>query len=100
VEYPRKHDVSKPLEVEVLKEKFPDWFHLKSHAKVSRDLSKKKGPAVHDYEAELRPASDIFDEEDAAKKVFDACEKFIKLHLNDGCKLPPLLELQFWRREL
>jgi len=47
---------------------------------VSRDLSKKRGPAMYGYEAELRPASDIFDEEDAedaisaAKEVFDSCE--------------------------
>lgn len=85
IEYPREHDVGKALEV--AKEKFPDWFSSKipRFAEISRDLSKKRGPAMYGYEAELKPASDIFDKEDAkdaisaAEEVFETCEKLIKL---------------------
>jgi len=90
IEYPREHDVGKALEV--AKEKFPDWFSSKipRFAEISRDLSKKRGPAMYGYEAELKPASDIFDKEDAkdaisaAREVFEACEKLIKLKNLDG----------------
>ncbi|NQE05841.1 hypothetical protein C5S32_08215 [ANME-1 cluster archaeon GoMg1] len=46
VEYPREHDVSRALEM--TKDKFPDWFVAKIPAfrKISRDLSKERGPAV------------------------------------------------------
>jgi HEPN domain-containing protein len=44
IEYPREHDMSKALEM--LKEKFPDWFSLKipEFKRTSRDLSKKEVP--------------------------------------------------------
>ncbi|VVB87442.1 HEPN domain protein [uncultured archaeon] len=60
VEYPREHDVSDSLEN--VKEKFPDWFNHKipELIRISRDLAKKRGPALYGYEAQLRPASDIF----------------------------------------
>lgn len=83
-EYPREHDISKALEM--LKDKFPDWFSFKipEFIRISRDLSKKRGPAMYGYEAELRPASDIFSKKDAeealksAREVFNACNKLMK----------------------
>lgn len=83
VEYPREHDVSRALET--VKEKFPDWFSCKiPEFMISRDLSKKRGPAMYGYEAELRPASDIFSREDAeealaaTEEVLEACNRLIK----------------------
>jgi len=84
MEYPREHDVSRALEM--VREKFPEWFALKipKFIRISRDLSKKRGPAMYGYEAELRPASDIFSRDDAkealrsAKEVFDDCNRFIE----------------------
>ncbi len=84
IEYPREHDMSKALEM--LKDKFPDWFSLKipEFTRTSRDLSKKRGPAMYGYEAELIPASDIFSREDAeeafasTEEVFDACNRLIE----------------------
>ncbi len=84
VEYPREHDVSDSLEL--VKEKFPEWFSSKipDFIRISRDLSKKRGPALYGYEAQLRPASDIFSRNDAedalmsAEDVFDACDRLIK----------------------
>jgi HEPN domain-containing protein len=83
VEYPKEHDVSKALEVS--RGKFPDWFSAKipKFMEISKDLSKKRGPAMYGYESEMKPSSDIFDEEDAnsaissAKEVFEACRKLI-----------------------
>ena len=56
---------------------------LQKFMDVSADLSKKRGPALYGYEAELRPASDIFSRMDAeealvsAEEVFNACNKLI-----------------------
>lgn len=83
IEYPREHDVSKALER--VKGKIPDWFSskLQKFMDVSMDLSKKRGPALYGYEAELRPASDIFSRTDAeealasAEEVFNACNRLI-----------------------
>ena len=84
IEYPREHDVSGALEM--LKDKFPDWFsvNIPEFIRISRDLSKKRGPAMYGYEAEFRPASDIFSREDAeealksAEGVFEASNRIIK----------------------
>lgn len=84
IEYPREHDVSKALDM--VKGKVPDWFSYKipEFAEVSRDLSKKRGPALYGYEAELRPASDIFSKKDAeealasGEEIFASCNKLIK----------------------
>nr|MDO8098530.1 HEPN domain-containing protein [Candidatus Njordarchaeota archaeon] len=86
IEYPREHDVSKALEIS--RDKFPGWFSTKipKFMEVSKDLSKKRGPAMYGYESEMKPASNIFDEEDAnsaissAKEVFEACKKLIETH--------------------
>lgn len=83
IEYPREHDVSKALEM--VKGKVPDWFSSKipEFIEISKDLSKKRGPALYGYESELKPASDIFNIKDAkealasAEEVFNACNKLI-----------------------
>ncbi len=84
VEYPREHDVSKALEI--VGDKFPEWFSAKipRFMEISRDLSKKRGPAMYGYEANLAPASEIFDRKDgedaitSARDVFE-CERLIKM---------------------
>ncbi len=83
IEYPRDHDVSEALET--AKEKFPSWFSAKiiDFKRISRDLSKKRGPALYGYEASLRPASDIFSRNDAeealmsAEDVYNSCKRLI-----------------------
>ncbi len=83
IEYPRDHDVSEALET--AKEKFPAWFSAKitDFERISRDLSKKRGPALYGYEAQLRPASDIFSRNDAdealmsAEDVYNSCNRLI-----------------------
>jgi len=51
--------------------------------RISRDLSKKRGPAIYGYEAQQRPASDIFCREDAnealvcAEDIYSSCFKLI-----------------------
>ena len=83
IEYPREHDVSRALEM--AKGKFPHWFssQLPKFMDISVDLSKKRGPAWYGYEAELKPASDIFSQKDAAEaltsaeEVFQTCRKLI-----------------------
>ena len=79
VEYPREHDVSRALET--VKEKFPDWFSCKiPEFMISRDLSKKRGPAMYGYEAEL--SSDphlISSAERMQKKLWQQRKKFLKL---------------------
>jgi HEPN domain-containing protein len=83
LEYPREHEVSRALEM--TGKKFPSWFSVKipKFMEISKDLSKKRGPAMYGYELELKPASAIFKKEDAeealssAKSVFQACEKLL-----------------------
>lgn len=72
IEYPRDHDVSNALEI--AKDKFPDWFSTKitDYMRISRDLSKKRGPAIYGYEAQLIPASDIFTRNDANEALMSA----------------------------
>jgi HEPN domain-containing protein len=84
IEYPRDHDVSSALEI--AREMFPAWFSKKitEFMRISRDLSKKRGPAIYGYEAQLRPASEIFSRDDAndalvsAENVYSSCFKLIE----------------------
>ena len=86
IEYPRDHDVSSALEI--ARDKFPAWFSKKitEFMRISRDLSKKRGPAIYGYEAQLRPASEIFNRDDAnealvcAEDVYGSCFKLIDAH--------------------
>ncbi len=51
--------------------------------RASRDLSKKRGPVLCGYEAQLRPASDIFSRNDAeealksGEDVYNSCNRLI-----------------------
>ena len=89
VEYPREHDVGDSLEI--VKEKFPDWFSSKipDFMQISKDLSKKRGPALYGYEAQMKTASDIFrrcDAEEAlmsAKDIFNSCNRLINYIFED-----------------
>ena len=84
IEYPRDHDVSSALEI--AREQFPSWFSKKitEFMRISRDLSKKRGPAIYGYEAQLKPASEIFSRDDAndalvsAENVYSSCFKLIE----------------------
>ncbi len=84
IEYPRDHDVSSALEI--ARDKFPAWFSKKisEFMRISRDLSKKRGPAIYGYEAQQRPASDIFSKNDAnealmsAEDIYSSCFKLIQ----------------------
>ncbi len=69
----------------MVKEKFPDWFSSKipDFIRISKDLSKKRGPALYGYEAQMKTASDIFSRSDAeealgsADDVFNSCNRLI-----------------------
>ncbi len=84
IEYPRDHDVSSALEI--AREKFPAWFSNKitEFMRISKDLSKKRGPAIYGYEAQLKPASEIFSRDDAndalvsAENVYSTCFNLIE----------------------
>ncbi len=84
VEYPRKHDVSEVL-IEV-KDKLPTWFKAEKHAKHSKLLSLRRGPAMYGSEEEYKPASEIFTEKEAgealnmAKETFQAANKLVSQH--------------------
>jgi len=92
IEYPRDHDVSSALEI--ARDKFPTWFSKKitEFMKISRDLSKKRGPAIYGYEAQQRPASEIFSREDAnealvcAEDIYGSCFKLIEGGFDDKRK--------------
>ena len=92
IEYPRDHDVSSALEI--ARGKFPVRFSKKipEFMRISRDLSKKRGPAIYGYEAQLRPASEIFSREDAndalvsADNIYITCLKLIESGFDDERK--------------
>ena len=50
------------------------WFssEIPEFTEASKDLSKKRGPALYGYEAELKPASDIFSRKDAEEALASA----------------------------
>jgi len=51
--------------------------------RISKDLSKKRGPAIYGYEAQQKPASEIFSKDDAkealmyADDIHSSCFKLI-----------------------
>lgn len=85
IEYPREHDVSPALALIENKET-PTWFKelIPSFIEISKELGKKRGPAIYGYESELKPASEIFGRGDAekainsAKLVYSNCKKVIR----------------------
>jgi len=85
IEYPLKHDVGDVLETLQSREDLPSWFtsEIPSLVEISMDLNRKRGPAMYGNEAEFKPASALFTEQDsnkaleAARKVFSICERLI-----------------------
>ena len=81
VEYPKFRDVSEALLANV--HLFPEWFRKRvdEMAKVSKELARKRAPAMYGEEARGLPPEKVFDRDDAkkaindAKKVLDACKK-------------------------
>jgi len=70
-------------------EHLPVWFatEIPRLIAISKDLSKKRGPALYGYEEELTPASEIFEKGDAedalaaAEEVFQLCERVVEVVL-------------------
>lgn len=53
-------------------------------ARIMREITPKRGPAMYGFEKEMKPASAIFSQEDGMKAVEDArfvletCKKFLQ----------------------
>jgi len=79
IEYPSKHDVSEVL-LTLGRSPLPEWFkeQLPYLAETSRSLAKLRGPAMYGSEDELKPASELFSEDDARRAYGDA-EKVLRL---------------------
>jgi hypothetical protein len=83
IEFPKEHDVSEVLlELNV---DMPTWFKDKvpEIARIMREITPKRGISMYGLEHELKPASDIFSEEDArvelenANEVHSNCDRFV-----------------------
>ena len=79
IEYPRAHDVSEVL-LTLGRSALPGWFkeELPYLAETSRGLAKLRGLAMYGSEDELKPASELFSEDDARRAYGDA-EKVLRL---------------------
>jgi len=79
IEYPSQHDVSEVL-LTLDRSPLPGWFkeHLPYLAETSRSLAALRGPAMYGSEEELKPASELFSEDDARRAYVDA-EKVLHL---------------------
>jgi len=79
IEYPSKHDVSEAL-LTLDRSPLPEWFkeQLPYLAETSRSLSTLRGPAMYGSEEELKPASELFSEDDARRAHGDA-EKVLRM---------------------
>ena len=70
-------------------EHLPVWFaaEIPRLIAISKDLSKKRGPAMYGYEEALIPASELFEQGDAevalaaADEVFRLCERVVEVVL-------------------
>lgn len=87
IEFPREHDVSDVLINIAWREMgSPDWFtgRVEGMAKIMREITPKRGPAMYGFEKEMKPANAIFSREDGAKAVqdarfvFETCKKFLQ----------------------
>lgn len=84
IEFPKEHDVSEVLAG--IEEKLPSWFeeNVPLIARIMREITVQRGPALYGYERELIPAGKIFGEEMGKKAlkdsefVYDLCKKFIE----------------------
>lgn len=87
IEFPREHDMSDVLVKVAWKEiGSPNWFtaRVEDLAKIMREITPKRGPAMYGFEKEMKPASAIFSQEDGMKAtedarfVFETCKKFLQ----------------------
>jgi len=87
IEFPREHDVSDVLiNTEWRGIGSPGWFvdRVESMAKIMREITPKRGPAMYGFEGEMKPANAIFSVDDGIKAttdarfVFETCKKFFQ----------------------
>lgn len=87
IEFPQEHDVSDVLmSVEWERIGSPGWFlgRTEDMARIMREITPKRGPAMYGFEAEMKPANAIFSRDDGVKAttdgrfVFETCERFLK----------------------
>lgn len=84
IEYPKAHDVGYVLKEYM--QLFPKWFRDKipDIARISRDLSHNKGPAMYGNENSEIPPEELYDEQDAINAIkntqfiYDLCYKLFK----------------------
>ncbi|MCD6509036.1 MAG: HEPN domain-containing protein [Thermoprotei archaeon] len=74
VEYPKVHDVG-PL-LRRYSSLFPEWFRQKipDIARISRDLSHNRGPAMYGNEEAEIPPNELYDERDAEDVINEVKE--------------------------
>ena len=81
IEYPKSHDVGYVLRQYA--QLFPKWFkdRIPEMARISRDLSYNRGPAIYGDESSEVPPEELYDEQDAvnaiknAQLIYDLCYK-------------------------
>ncbi|MGB9700893.1 MAG: HEPN domain-containing protein [Thermodesulfobacteriota bacterium] len=87
IEFPREHDVSDViLQIGWKEIGAPPWFaeNIEKLAKIMREITPKRGPAMYGFEKEMRPAAEIFSVDDGtkalneAKFVFESCQRFFE----------------------
>lgn len=85
IEFPREHDVSDVLLKTEWKEiGSPSWFmdNIEKLARIMREITPKRGPAMYGFEKEMKPAGEIFSSDDGIKAlnearfVFETCQRF------------------------
>ncbi len=69
VEYPKVHDVGDILTL--YPSSFPEWMRgeLSRLAEISRELAEKRAPSIYGVEALGKPASQLFNREDAEEAL-------------------------------
>jgi HEPN domain-containing protein len=75
IEFPREHDVSDVLLARPWGELgAPEWFvqRVPELARIMREITPKRGPAMYGFEREMKPAKDIFSAEDGGRAAGDA----------------------------
>jgi HEPN domain-containing protein len=75
IEFPREHDVSDVLlDTGWAGMGSPKWFveRVPNLARIMREITPKRGPAMYGFEREMRPAKDIFSVEDGVRAIAEA----------------------------
>ena len=84
IEYPKSHEVGHALREYA--QLFPEWFReaVPEMARISRDLSLNRGPAMYGNESSEIPPEELYDDEDSrrairnAQLVHDLCLKLFE----------------------